>query len=144
MKNSNRQAKREALKKQQLQRRILTIGGISLAVIAVIVIIVLAVNKSPGSTGLLGEEVLIQSADHVSEDTQPGPYNSNPPAGGNHFEEDFSAKFYQEIRSGYSSQVSRGLPGSQPGTWLCDLLVQLPGSKHGLHCFETDHSKGDG
>ncbi len=96
MKNTNRQAKREALKKQQLQRRILTIGGISLAVIAVIVIIVLAVNKSPSSTGLLGEEVLIQSADHVSEDTQPGPYNSNPPAGGNHFEEDFSAKFYQE------------------------------------------------
>ena len=97
MKNTNRQAKREALKKQQLQRRILTIGGISLAVIAVIVIIVLAVNKSPSSTGLLGEEVLIQSADHVSEDTQPGPYNSNPPAGGNHFEEDFSAKFYQEF-----------------------------------------------
>ncbi len=96
MKNTKRQAKREALKKQQLQRRVFTIGGISLAVIAVIVIIVLSVNKSPGSTGLLGEEVLIQSADHVSEDTQPGPYNSNPPAGGNHFEEDFSAKFYQE------------------------------------------------
>jgi hypothetical protein len=96
MKNSNRQAKREAQKKQQFQRRILTIGGISLAVIAVIVIIVLAVNKTPNSSGLMGEEVPILSRDHVPTDTVPGPYNSNPPAGGSHYDTDFSEKFYQE------------------------------------------------
>lgn len=96
MKNTPRQTKREAQRKQQLLRRVFTIGGISLAVIALIVIIVLLVNKTPSPTGLMGEEVLIQSADHVSEEIQPGPYNSNPPAGGNHFEEDFPAKFYLE------------------------------------------------
>ena len=44
----------------------------------------------------MGDEVAIPSRDHVSNDTLPGPYISNPPAGGAHFATDFTSKFYQE------------------------------------------------
>lgn len=96
MKRASRQTKRENKRKQQNQRRFLIIGGISLLFIIVIVIILLSVNRSPGSTGLLGDEVVIASAAHVPDGTQPGPYNSNPPAGGTHYETDYEAKFFQE------------------------------------------------
>ena len=96
MKRANRQTKRDNQRKQQNQRRILIIGGISLLFIIVIVVILLSVNRSPGSTGLLGDEVVIASAAHVPDGTQPGPYNSNPPAGGTHYDTDYEAKFFQE------------------------------------------------
>jgi hypothetical protein len=44
----------------------------------------------------MGDAVVIPSRDHVPNDTVPGPYNSNPPAGGAHYDTDFTAGFYQE------------------------------------------------
>jgi hypothetical protein len=96
MKNKSRQTKRENRRKQQNQGRILIFGGIGLVIIAVIVIIITSANKSSSSSGLLGDEVPILSRAHVPTDTIPGPYNSNPPAGGAHYDTDFPAKFYQE------------------------------------------------
>ena len=97
MKQSARQALREAKKKKEKQQRILVYGGLGLAVIAVAVIIILLSQTSPANAGLMGDEVAIASSSHVPADTVPGPYASNPPAGGTHFSEDYSAKFYQEF-----------------------------------------------
>jgi hypothetical protein len=44
----------------------------------------------------IGEVVPVDSTQHVPENTRPGPYRSDPPAGGVHFEGTFPAKFYQE------------------------------------------------
>jgi hypothetical protein len=96
MKKTNRQTKREAQKKQQLQQKVLLYSGIGLAIIAVIVVIILFATKPPNSSGLMGDEVAIPSRDHVSTGSLPGPFNSNPPAGGAHYDTDFPAKFYQE------------------------------------------------
>jgi len=96
MKKTIRQTRREAQKKQQIQRNVFVYGGIGLAVVAVIVVILIFTNGSKSASGLMGDEVAIPSGDHVAENTVPGPYNSNPPAGGAHFSSDYSAKFYQE------------------------------------------------
>ena len=45
----------------------------------------------------VGEEIPIMADySHVEEDTDPGPYNSNPPTSGLHYEEDLQAGFYNE------------------------------------------------
>jgi len=62
----------------------------------VIAVIFLVAKHYANSGGLMGDEVAIPSRDHVSNDTLPGPYISNPPAGGAHFATDFTSKFYQE------------------------------------------------
>ena len=40
--------------------------------------------------------MVIASAAHVPDNIKPGPYNSNPPAGGTHYENSYTAKFFQE------------------------------------------------
>jgi hypothetical protein len=87
---------REAQKKKQLRQKILLYGGLALGVIAVIVIVVLVTTQTPGSGGLMGEEVAVPSRDHVPSNTVPGPFNTSPPAGGAHFDTDWPSKFYQE------------------------------------------------
>jgi hypothetical protein len=96
MKKTTRQIKREALKKKQMRQKVLVYGGLGLVIIAVVVVILLTAAKSPNAGGLLGDEVVVPSNAHVADGTPPGPFNSNPPAGGAHYATDFPAKFYQE------------------------------------------------
>jgi hypothetical protein len=96
MKISKRQAMREAQKKRQVRSQIFTYTGLGLVLIAVIAVIAIFANKAPVSSGPIGEVVAIPSRDHVPNNAVPGPYNSNPPAGGAHFATDWSSKFYQE------------------------------------------------
>jgi hypothetical protein len=96
MKKTNRQIKRETKKKKKIQQKVLKYGGYGLAIIAVIAVIFILATKLPNSIGLMGDEVTILSRNHVPNGTLPGPYNSNPPAGGVHYDSDFPAKFYQE------------------------------------------------
>jgi hypothetical protein len=96
MKKTNRQLIRENQKKKQARNRIFIIGASILALIIVVVVILVSANNSPVSAGLMGDPVGIPSRDHVPNDTVPGPYLSNPPAGGAHYDTNFPAKFYQE------------------------------------------------
>jgi hypothetical protein len=72
------------------------IGGWSQAIITAIVVIFLVVSKYRNSDSLMGTAVAIPSRDHLPDGTLPGPYNSNPPAGGAHYATDFTSRFYQE------------------------------------------------
>jgi hypothetical protein len=96
MNKTTRQTRRETQKKKQKQKQFLSYGGVGLAIVAVIAVLVLLVTNSPNSTGLMGDAVAIPSRNHVPDGTPPGPFNSNPPAGGAHYDTDYSAHFYQE------------------------------------------------
>ena len=88
------QQKRAALRKQQKQRKILLYGGLGLLGVAVIAGIVFLAMRAPG--GVLGEAVAVTSAEHVAEGSDPGPYASNPPAGGKHYASELDAGFFDE------------------------------------------------
>jgi hypothetical protein len=96
MAKTKRQLERKAQRKRQSRQRTLVTGGIVLVVTALIAVIVISVIRSPGSGGLVGDEVTGLSRAHISIGTPPGPYNSNPPAGGPHYPDTFPAGFYQE------------------------------------------------
>ncbi|MEN6408224.1 MAG: DUF3105 domain-containing protein [Anaerolineaceae bacterium] len=95
MKKTTRQMNREAAKKKDTRQKILY-GSLGLVVIAVITTLILLGAKSTPSPDLLGDAVAIASAAHVPEGSDPGPYNSNPPAGGRHYASEFTQKFYEE------------------------------------------------
>jgi hypothetical protein len=96
MKTKYRQARRSAQKKERNQRNFLLYGGSGLVIIVVVIVVLLLVNRPPSPGGLMGEEIAISSATHISNDAVPGPYNSNPPAGGPHYETTLPTRFYQE------------------------------------------------
>ena len=95
MKNSVRQTIRESQRNKHKSQNIIKISAIVLSVLVIALITILAVNAQKRSE-LMGEAVAIASAAHVADGVQPGPYNSNPPAGGKHYTTDYSEKFYQE------------------------------------------------
>jgi hypothetical protein len=92
---SARQMKRAAIKKKQTKQKILTFGGFAIAAVVLLAVVWFAAQAA-NSGGLMGDEVVIPSRDHVASNTTPGPYNSNPPAGGAHFETNWREKFFQE------------------------------------------------
>ena len=96
MKTRYRQAKRDAQTKERNQRKMFTYAGLGLVAIVVVIIILFLANQPSVPAGLMGEEVAISSSSHISNDTLPGPYSSNPPAGGPHYETTLPTKFYQE------------------------------------------------
>ncbi len=96
MKKSPRQIQREAQRRKQSQQKVFLYGSLAVVVVAVIAGIVFFANQAPASSGLMGDPVGIPSRDHVPTNTPPGPYLSNPPAGGAHYDTDYPAKFFQE------------------------------------------------
>jgi hypothetical protein len=69
---------------------LLAAAGVVLVLVAIVIVL------SQASQGLMGDAVAVDSRDHVAIDTVPGPYATNPPAGGSHFSSTFKAGFYQE------------------------------------------------
>jgi len=89
-------SKRQAVaarKRSQKKRATWIWGLVSLGVIAVIGLLVWNASRP-----YLGESVPIPPGyqNHIPTGTDPGPYTSDPPAGGLHFPETFPAKFYDE------------------------------------------------
>ena len=93
MKNSIRQTIRETKRSKRKSQNILKIAAVTLSVLVIIVIVAINSNRF---RGLMGDTVVIASSAHVPDTAQPGPYNSNPPAGGTHYDTDYSEKFYKE------------------------------------------------
>ncbi len=53
-------------------------------------------RPSERATAAMGKAVPVQSANHVPEGTDPGPYNTSPPTSGPHYDRTLSAGFYDE------------------------------------------------
>jgi hypothetical protein len=88
---SKRQVKREQRRKKKL---FVTLGlsAVSLVVIALLAYSLLAASRPP-----IEEELpVMPDTSHVTEGTDPGPYNSDPPTSGRHYAGTLNAGFYNE------------------------------------------------
>ena len=95
MSKSVRQTILESQRKKRKSQNLFKIIGLSLSLLVIVFVFITALNsKKLGE--LMGENVVVASAAHVPETVKPGPYNSNPPAGGAHYEVSYPAKFFQE------------------------------------------------
>ncbi len=95
MRKTKVHTQRRSAKRSRSLQRFLIFGGAGLLLLAGLVLGFSALRNLPDTAQLLGEEVPITSRDHAPSDV-PISYNSNPPAGGAHYAEDFPARFYQE------------------------------------------------
>ncbi len=96
MAKSTHKSSKKSNKEQQNTGLYITLGLIGIAILAVIYLVVSNQNSPAKVIGLMGDVIPITSSAHVPDTSIPGPYSSNPPAGGTHFEEDYTEKFYQE------------------------------------------------
>jgi hypothetical protein len=71
-----------------------------LGIFVVLIIVAMVISQPKTSVNLtddaLGEIVQVDSAEHVPDGTDPGPYYSNPPAGGKHYANPLPAGFYED------------------------------------------------
>jgi len=97
-KSSKRQLMQERQRKSRTMNRLVW-GGAGL-VILVLVGLVIWQSSRPGAAAAesepMGESIPVNSRDHIPEGTDPGPYPSDPPAGGVHYASTLPAKLYQE------------------------------------------------
>jgi hypothetical protein len=90
MPRSSRELRR-ARERRGRARALLLWGGLGIAALAVLLLLVWN-----GAQPLAGVAIPVEGADHVEDGTDPGPYNSNPPTSGTHFPSTFDAGFYDE------------------------------------------------
>jgi len=107
MKNSMRQTIRESQKNKQKSQKFLMLGAAALIVLVVVIFVVKTIDSNKPVT-LMGDPVVVDTRAHVPDSVKPGPYNSNPPAGGSHYEVSYKAKFFQEADLGSLSKYPEG------------------------------------
>lgn len=95
-KPSDKSSRRQQMQARQRQRKMVTSliwGGLGIAILAVVGLLVWQAVRPAA-----GEAVAVPagSDQHVAAGTPPGPYNTDPPTGGAHYDETLPAKFYEE------------------------------------------------
>ncbi len=85
-------------RRRQEQRKTLMQWGVFGLVILVVVggLIFFFTRPTDASAAEMGDVVAVTSRDHIAEGTDPGPYPTNPPAGGHHFPTTLNAGFYTD------------------------------------------------
>jgi len=96
MKKSNRTISRERRKRQKLNRTI-WLTFFSSAALIILLFTLSSINPQRGDA-----VELMRDSSHVPTGTDPGPYNTNPPTSGRHYEESLEAGFYEENPYEYS------------------------------------------
>ena len=85
---SKREQRRVQERQQQMKGKLIW-GGVGLAVLAIIgVFIWQGVRPRPG------QEIPIMTSTHITVDSDPGEYNSDPPTSGPHYPDEAQAGFY--------------------------------------------------
>ena len=86
---SGKREQRRTRQRQQQMKGSLIWGGLGLGILAIIGLIVWQ-----GVRPRTGEEIPIMSSSHITVDSDPGQYNSDPPTSGPHYPEEAQAGFY--------------------------------------------------
>ena len=92
MSKSKKQKIREQRQRQKIRSNLIW-GGLGIVIVGVIGLLVWQ-----GVRPAVGIEVEIPAnyGEHVEDGIDPGPYPSDPPAGGRHYASEFEAGFYEE------------------------------------------------
>ena len=80
---------RRARQRQQQMKGNFIWGGLGLGVLAIIGLILWQ-----GARPRPGEEIPVMNSTHITVDSDPGEYNSDPPTSGHHYPEEAQARFY--------------------------------------------------
>lgn len=104
----NKGSKRQAIRDRQRRQRLtstLTWVGIGVAALALLGFAVWRASRPP-----VGEDVPVPSdyQTHIEEGTPPGPFPSDPPAGGRHYASELDARFYQETELASLAEYPEG------------------------------------
>lgn len=83
-----REQRRTRQRQQQMKSRLIW-GGVGLAVLAIIGLIIWQ-----GARPRAGEKISIMASTHITVDSDPGTYNSDPPTSGPHYAEEALAGFH--------------------------------------------------
>ncbi len=97
-KSKGKFSKRQLLQEQQRRSRMINRmvwGGVGVGVLAIIGLLIWQLTR-PSAAAAQGEVIPINSSQHIPEGTDPGPYPSDPPAGGVHYDSTLPAKLYHE------------------------------------------------
>ena len=116
---SNRQKMHERQRKQKIRTNLIW-GGIVVVALAIIGLIIWQ-----GIRPAAGESIQIMVSDpHISVDSDPGQYNSDPPTSGRHYAEEAGAGFYDNNNYKYpAGYLVHNLEHGYVIFWYnCDLL----------------------
>jgi hypothetical protein len=96
MSKSKRQQMRERQRRKKMQSNLMW-GAAGLVIVVVIGFFVWQGTGS-NSSAPIGEEIPVSPdyINHIEEGTDPGPFPSDPPAGGRHYASEMDAGFYDE------------------------------------------------
>jgi hypothetical protein len=87
---SKRQAMAEKRRRQKLLKNVLIWGSV-----AAVVLVIVIVGVSNASRTNPGQAVAVMAdSSHVAENTDPGPFSTNPPTSGRHFAVSWKSAFY--------------------------------------------------
>lgn len=81
---------RRARQQRQRTRRIILWSALAVIIVAGLGFWLARSNPEP-----IGDEFEAQTADHVAEGADPGPYNTDPPTSGRHYAAEYDAGFYR-------------------------------------------------
>jgi len=94
MSKSKRQQVRERQRRQKLRSNLIW-GAVGLVAVMIVGFFIFQGN---GQSSPVGEQIAVPAdyVNHIQEGTDPGPFPSDPPAGGSHYASEFDAGFYDE------------------------------------------------
>ena len=109
-------SKREQIRRRQRQQKIRS--NLIWGVLATVVLGIIGVFVWQGArpAAAMGEEVEISAdyVNHIEEGTDPGPFPSDPPAGGRHYAGTYEAGFYDEDSPQTQEAYPEGYIGHNP------------------------------
>jgi hypothetical protein len=107
-----KQSKRQEIRAQRLrqQRRLALIWSGAGAIVLLLAAVFVWRGYAQGTLVSVGEKVQVMPGytTHVKDGTDPGPYATNPPAGGRHFADPVLAGFYDDAFAASLGQYPEG------------------------------------
>ena len=94
MSKSKRQQLRERQRRQKMRSNLMW-GALGVVIVGIVGFFALQATQQPASVGET-VEIPANASDHIPEGEDPGPFPSDPPAGGHHYANQMNPGFYDE------------------------------------------------